>query len=181
MTRERWTLLPFGLAVLGILISGMSAAGRDTEKQLLRQIQIEQNPVKKAKDEIKLGSLKLAQIKDAYSHGQVDAGQKLLPSFLDTMKTSWKTLQDSGRNAAKQPGGFRELEIALREDVRTLHDLGRTVSYYDRQPLENAAQELETIHGEVIHALFPGAPPRTLKGAAPPPAGTSPENPPPPR
>ena len=94
------------------------------------------------------------------------------------MKTSWKLLQDSGRKASKQPDGFRELEISLREDVRVLQDLGRTVSYFDRAPLVNAAQELEQMRGEVLHALFPGGNPGPAKARPPPPATTSPGNPP---
>ena len=93
------------------------------------------------------------------------------------MKTSWKLLQDSGRKASKQPEGFRELEISLREDVRSLQDLGRTVSYFDRAPLVNAAQELEQMRAEVLHALFPGDKPRTGKGSPAPQTTTSPGNP----
>jgi len=93
------------------------------------------------------------------------------------MKASWKLLQDSGRKASKQPEGFRELEIALRENVRLLQDLGRTVSYFDRPPLVNAAQELEQMRYEVLHALFPGGNPRTLKGSPPPQTTTSPGSP----
>ena len=165
MGRERWTVLPVWLAVLGILLVGLCAKGRETEAQLLQRIQTEQNPVKKAKDEIKLASLKLTQVQDAYSQGHIEAGAKLLGTFVDTMKTSWKLLQDSGRKASKQPEGFRELEIALREDVRSLQDLERTVSYFDRAPLVNAAQELEQMRAEVLHALFPGDNPRTGKGS----------------
>jgi hypothetical protein len=148
--------------------------GRDTEEQLIQRIQSEQNPVKKAKYEIKLASLKLSQVRDAYSQGHIEEGSKLLVTLTDTTKASWKILQNSGRIASKQPEGFRELEIALREDVRTLQDLGRTVDYFDRSPLENAAQELEKMRSEVLHELFPGAPPRTLKGPAPPPKAASP-------
>jgi hypothetical protein len=148
--------------------------GRETEEQLMQRIQSEQNPVKKAKDEIKLSSLKLTQIRDAYSQGHIEEGAKLLGVFADTIKGSLRVLQDSGRKASKQPEGFRELEIALREDARTLQDLGRTVSYIDRPPLENAAQELEKMRNEVLHALLPGAPPRTLKGPAHPRSVTSP-------
>ena len=56
MARERWTVLPVWLAVLGILLAGLCAMGRETEEQLLQRIQSEQNPVKKAKDEIKLAN-----------------------------------------------------------------------------------------------------------------------------
>jgi hypothetical protein len=148
--------------------------GRETEEQLVQRIQSEQNSVKKAKYEIKLANLKLIQVRDAYSQGHIEDGAKLLSVFTDTIKAPLKVLQDSGRMASKQPEGFRELEIALREDARTLQDLGRTVSYIDRSPLENAAQELEKMRGEVLHALLPGAPPRTLKGPAPPRSVTSP-------
>ncbi len=177
MARERWTRLQVSVAVLGILLAGPCAMARETEEQLVQRIQSEQNPVKKAKDEIKLASLKLTQVREAYAQGHIQEGAKLLVSLTDTTKASWKILQNSGRRASKQPEGFRELEIALREDVRTLQDVGRTVDYFDRSPLDNAAQELEKMRGEVLHALFPGAPPRTRKGSAPPPAVTNPGSP----
>jgi len=148
--------------------------GRDTEEQLLQRIQSQQNPVKKAKDEIKLGSLRLTQVHDAYSQGQVEAGAKLLGTFVDTMKASWKLLQGSGRKASKQPEGFRELEISLRENVRSLQDLGRTVSYFDRAPLMNAAEELDQMRTEVLHELFPAGNPRPHKESPPPQTFTSP-------
>jgi hypothetical protein len=166
------------LAVLAVLLAGLIAAGSDTEEQLLQRIQSEQNPVKKAKDEIKLAKLKLTQVQEAYSQGQTEGGAKLLGTYVDEIKTSWKFLQDSGRKASKQPDGFRELEIALREDVRLLQDLERRVSYFDRAPVEKAGLEVEQIRNEVLHALFPGAPPRTHKGSPAPQAGASPESPP---
>jgi hypothetical protein len=179
MLGRRWTLIFGGGLVFGILVlAGSTALGRETEEQLLQRIQSEPNPVKKAKVEIKLARLKLTQVQDAYAQGQIEAGVKLLGEFVGVMKTSWKLLQDSGRQAAKQPEGFRELEIALREDDRSLQDLERTVSYYDRTPLVNAAQELEQMRSDVLHALFPGGPPRTGKGLPPPPTVTSPGSPP---
>ena len=177
MARGRWTILPVGLTFIGIVLTGLPAMGRDTEQQLLARIQSEQNPVKKAKEEIRLASFKLSHIQDAYSQGKIEEGAKLLATFVDTMKTSWKTLQDSGRTAAKQPQGFRELEISLREDIRALQDLTRTVGYFDRAPLENSVQELEHMHDEVIKALFPGGTPRTSKGPPSSKTATSPGTP----
>src|SRR5271157_3364821 len=167
MAQERWTVLSVWLAVGVIMLAGLCAMGRETEEQLLRRIQSQQNPVKKAKDEIKLASLKLTQVHDAYSQGRIEAGAVLLGTFMDEMRTSWKLLQDSGREAAKQPEGFRELEMSLREDARLLQDLERTVSYFDRAPLVNAAQELEQMRVKVLHALFPGDIPLPGKGSPP--------------
>jgi hypothetical protein len=177
MSRERCTGLSVCLSVLVVLLAGSWALGDQIEEQLLHRIQTEKNPVKKAKDEIKLARLKLTQVHDTYSQGRIDEGAKLLDTFSDEMKISWKLLQDSGRNATKQPDGFRELEIELREDVRTLQDLERAVSFFDRTPLVKAEQELEKMRAEVIHAEFPGGNPRTRKDSLPPKATTSPGSP----
>src|ERR1035441_3721576 len=103
MARGRWTILPVGLTFVGIVLAGLPAMGHDTEQQLLARIQSEQNPIKKAKEEIRLASFKLSHIKDAYSQGNIEEGAKLLGTFVEVMKTSWKILQDSGHTAAKQP------------------------------------------------------------------------------
>jgi hypothetical protein len=178
MAGERWTGFSVWLAMLVILSAGLCAMGRETEEQLLQRIQGEQNPVKKAKDEIKLARLKFTQVHDAYSQGHIEAGAKLLGTFVGEVKTSWKLLQDSGRKASKQPDGFRELEISLREHVRSLQDLGRTVSYFDRAPLVNAAQELEEMRVKVLHAMVPGDIPLPRKGSPAPPPTTDPGSPP---
>jgi hypothetical protein len=177
MATERRTALSVWLAVLGILVAGWCAMGSDTEEQLRQRVQSEQNPVKRAKSEIKLANLTLAHVHAAYSQGRTEEGAKLLGTFIGEMKTAWKVLQDSGRKASKQSEGFRELEISLRENVRLLQDLGRTVSYYDRAPLVDAVQELEQMRVEVLHALFPGGTPRTIKGSPPPEKAPSPGSP----
>jgi hypothetical protein len=178
MAGERWTGLSVCLAMLVILSTALCALGRETEEQLLQRIQGEQNPVKKAKDEIKLANLKFTQVHDAYSQGHIEAGVKLLGTFVDVMKTCWKVLQDSGRKASKQPEGFRELEISLRENVRLLQDLGRTVSYFDRTPLVNAAEQMEQMRFEVLHALFPEDKTHNRKGSPASQTTTSPGGPP---
>jgi hypothetical protein len=173
MARGRLTILAVSVALAGTLATAPAFA-RDTENQLLQRIQSEQNPVKKAKAEVRLADLKLAQIQDAYAGGKIEDGVKLLGVLTGTMQTSWKILQDSGRVATKHPEGYRDLEISLREEMRVLQDLSRTVSYFDRAPVENAVQELDQLHGKVIRALFPGGTPRTIKGSQAPTAETSP-------
>jgi hypothetical protein len=146
------------LAVCGIFFSRSSRAlGRDTEEQLQERIEREQNPVKKAKYEIKLADLKLQQSRDAYRQKNVELGASLLGAFVEHMQISWKILQESGRQAAKHPEGFKELEISLRHDGRLLEDLRRRVAYFDRDPVNKAEQEMERIHSQVMLALFPGA------------------------
>lgn len=154
----RWRsayILVCGFALGGILLVSSTAAGRDTVEKLQVKIERERNPVKKAKLEIKLARLKLEHAQDAYSKGNVSAGAELLNAYVDDMKSSWQTLLDSGRVASRKPQGFKELEIALREDSRVLEDLEHRIPVFDRKPVERAAGEAEKLHRQVLQALFP--------------------------
>ncbi len=166
--------MPAGLAFTAILFAGATARARDTEDQMVQRIQAEQNSVRKAKDEIRLSTFQLSRVENDYSQGRIEDGEKLLATFMATLKSSWKLLHDSGRTAAKRPEGFRELEIALREDARALQDLERVVSYFDRAPIAASVKDLDQLQGQLIHELFPGGSSRTKKASDPPPV--SPES-----
>ncbi len=133
----------------------LPARQADTEEDLLARIQREHNPVKKAKYEARLGRVKLLEAIDAYDKGNLERCQELLGAYLERMKGSWETLRSSGRQAVKQYQGFKELDIALREDARLLEDLKHRLPYSERSAVEKAVQEVERIRSEVLGALFP--------------------------
>jgi len=112
-----------------------------------------------------LARLKLRQAIHAYGQGNVEQGAQLVSAYLGRIKDAWQTISNSGRNAARDSRGFKELDIELREDVRLLEDLKRRVSYFDRDPIEKAEKEVEQARAEVLKALFPAARPQ---GAAKP-------------
>jgi hypothetical protein len=157
-------LRPITGAVVFVVLAGAMAgpvalAVRDNEEDLRARLQNEHNPVKRAKYKVRLGQIKLEQARVAYDQGNVDAGVKLLDAYLGCMKEAWQALRSSGRNAARQPQGFKELDIALREDVRLLGDVAHRVSFYDREPVKKVTDEIEGIRSQVLHALFPAARP----------------------
>jgi len=161
MRSRRPLTFAFLLIVLAVVfLAAASARNRrpDSEQDLLDRIQREQNPVSKSKLELRLGRLKMQQALNAYGQGRIDQGKSLLDGYLDRVKSCWQTLKRSGRNAVKQPQGFRELDIALREDSRTLEDMSKRISYFDREPVEQTMQEMNQVHDEALHALFPSLP-----------------------
>jgi hypothetical protein len=119
------------------------------------RIQRETNPVKKAKYQVRLGRMKLQQAIGAYDGSNIELGAQLLSAHVELMQEAWQTLRASGRNAARNSDGFKELEIALREEGRRLEDLKHRVSYFNRPPVEKAAKEIGQVHAEVIQVLFP--------------------------
>ncbi len=145
----------------------LPARQADTEEDLLARIQREHNPVKRAKYKIRLGRVKLFEAIEAYDKSDLERCQQLLGVYLEQMKDSWETLRTSGRPAVRQPQGFKELDIALREDARLLEDLRHRIPYSDRSAVEKTIREVERIRGEVLGALFPEQRPAARNSSAP--------------
>lgn len=132
----------------------------DTEEDLFPRIQQEHNPVKKAKLEIRLARVKLLHASGACQKDDHESCTKLLDSYLELIRRSWKDLRSAGQNPVKHPSGFRELDIALREDNRTLDDTKREMPFEDRGALDPVSAEVNKIHDEVFASLFPTGGPR---------------------
>ena len=151
--------------VVALLVAGppVALAGApsgplaDTEGRLMARIQKEADPVKKSKCMTRLARIKLQQAIEAYEHGNIQQGVQFAQIYMGRVKDSWQLLKNCGRNAARDVRGFKELDIELREDARLVDDLTRRVSYLDRGPIEQTEKELEVVHAEVLHALFPAA------------------------
>lgn len=151
--------IAFLLLVLASAAAPASLFGRHPKSaaELEAKIAREKNPVKRAKLEVQLGGVQLQQAIHDYDQHQPKQGAALLSGFTRSMENSWNTLESTGRDAAKKPQGFMELEIALRENRRELRDLRERIPYYSRAPVDRAIQRLGSLHAKVLLALFPGA------------------------
>jgi hypothetical protein len=160
-------LLTIAFLLIGALVSLAGASSpppSETEAQLLARIQKENDPVRKSKQETRLARIELQQAIQAYDQGNREQGAELVSIYLGRIKDSWRTLRGSGRNGARDPRGFKELDIELREDARLLDDLKRRISYLERDPIDKAEKEVEQVRAEVLQALFPVArPPEAAK------------------
>ena len=164
-------------ACLAVLIEGTGSASwrafrEDTESDLLPRIEREHDPVKRAKLETRLAHIKLLRGVEACEKDDDAACRQFMTAYLDLTRSSWKDLQGSGRNAVKQPAGFKELDIALRENIRELDDAKRKIALEDRDAIEPVIQQLEKLHEEVLAALFPSGVARPAEKKPPPPPET---------
>jgi len=155
------------LGVAGLLLITAAFSARspsplpaETEGQLLARIRDEKNPVRKCKEEARLARMKLQEAIHTYEQGNTEQGAQCVNAYLGRIKEAWITMKGSGRNAARDSRGFKELDIQLREDARMLEDLKRRVSYFDREPIEKAQKEVEQARAEVLQFLFPAARPQ---------------------
>jgi len=161
---------------VAVALANPRAHREETEQELEARIQQENNPLKKVKLEIDLANLKLDKAGQAYARDDAEDGAKLLDACKNRMQQAWALLEASGRDAARKPQGFKELDIALREGTRRLGDLQREVPSAERAAIERTAKELEAVHDRVLAALFPGDQVTSPAARAAPPKS----NPPPP-
>ena len=102
--------------------------------------------------------LKLLEAFAAFERGDVELSHQTLEVYLKWMDDAWTALEGSGRQASRKPQGFKELDIALREDRRLLEDFEHRVPYQVREPVEKISKRVEELRERVLKALFPPQP-----------------------
>jgi hypothetical protein len=158
VSHARFLAITFLLALLPAMT--YSIPGAESEEDLVARAQQETNPVKKSKYEIRLARLKLVAAINSNNQGNVEECLKLLGIYQERVKAAWEALRTSGRQATRQPQGFKDLDLSLRQDLRSLEDLQRRVPYDDREVVKTCVQEVEDVRSEVLRALFPPEKPR---------------------
>ena len=142
-----------------LLISAPAIAGaenRALELQREREkLEREKDPVDRAKIGIRISDLLLDNIADSVREGDFTELQAELAAYTTAIESAHKSLVDSGRDAQKKSGGFRELEIALRKQVRKFDDYARMLTTDRREPIEQAKKLATGIRDKLLKALFP--------------------------
>lgn len=143
----------FSVALLLVgLVAGVAAA--DDLGKLKERLAQETDPAKRAKITVKIGEELLKQAAHKYKEEAYSDGDQLLTEYLQAIRAAHEGLQRSGRDARRSPGGFKQLEIHLREGRRKLEDIARQLPYGTRTAVEQALAEVETLRRELLAALM---------------------------
>ena len=116
------------------------------------------DPVKKAKDVVRQGELQLEKMRLEIREENYDAALGVFQAYRDAVKSAHAGLKASGKDAEKKPGGFKNLQIHIRQSIPRLQQTILTVPVEHREPFEAIRKELDTIERELIDALFPRQP-----------------------
>ena len=120
------------------------------EQKIRRQLE----PIKKVRLQIKLARIHLNNSAKAYRELDFDGGKKLLHTYLDSIREARKILDRSGRDPKRRPRGYKDLEIALRQDLRILTDLKRSVPYFAREAVQAGIDQVDEMREEVLQSMF---------------------------
>jgi hypothetical protein len=119
------------------------------------RLEKEKDPVDRAKIGIKISDLLLDNVADSLRVGNFSEMEQDLSAYTAAIENAHQALASSGRDAQKKSGGFKDLEIALRKQVRKFDDYARMLTTDRREPLEKAKKLATGIRDKLLKALFP--------------------------
>jgi hypothetical protein len=124
-------------------------------KERLR-LQRPDDPVGRTKTQIKVADILLTLIGTSVRNNNLPEMEELLQEYVSAIQDARDTMMNSGRDAQRKAGGFKDLEIALRRHLRQLQDMGGALTFDQREPVEKARAEATEIRDQLLRALFGG-------------------------
>ncbi|HEV2488648.1 MAG TPA: hypothetical protein VGT03_02480 [Candidatus Acidoferrales bacterium] len=121
------------------------------------------DPVERAKALAKLGRAEIRAAREAADAGSLDAALQYLKDYSDQANAAHDALAKTRVNAEKHSGGFRQLQISVRESARAVRELAGQVPFAQRQPFDALQQNLEALDHRLILELFPRRPGHELE------------------
>lgn len=113
------------------------------------------DPVDRTRIQIRISDLMISFMIDAIQAGNPGLIPDLTVEYQDAIVDAQKTMMNSGRDPTRNVAGFRDLEIALRQQIRQLTDIGNSLTLAQRQPIDEVVVEATEIRNELLDALFP--------------------------
>jgi hypothetical protein len=151
------------IVALSMLALCAPLAAQDPLTAALAQYQREADPVRKARDLVKLGGDQIELAKKQLKSGDDVGSLHTLEQYRDEVRETVEALKATGVDAEKKPAGFKELQISLRETVRHIDDLIFTLPVDKRPFFREVRTDLVTAQNDLIDALFPRKPDQKSK------------------
>lgn len=113
------------------------------------------DPVGRTRIQIRISDLLISFLGDAADTSDVELIDESIGEYRTTIIDARNTMVNSGRNALEDSGGYRDLEIALRQHLRQLDDIASVLSLDGRQAMNRLIDEMSAIRDEMLDLLFP--------------------------
>jgi hypothetical protein len=127
----------------------------------------ETDPVHKAKLMVPLGTAEFDQIEKQVADTDLTAALDEVHEYQNQVTLCEKALDARGVDPEKHPGGYKELEISVRESLRRLNNVLVHLAGDDQKPFLEVRKSLDEINRHLIKQLFPLQPGVTPDSAKP--------------
>jgi hypothetical protein len=154
------TLPTIRIVLITALALCVPLAAQDRLSLDLAKYQNEPDPVRKSRALVKLGDDQVDLAKRQLKADDEVASLHTLEVYRDEVKVTVDSLQGTGIDAERKPGGFKELQISLRETIRRIDELILTLAVDKRPFFREVRNDLFMYQNELIDDLFPRRPDR---------------------
>ena len=90
---------------------------------------------------------KLVDANSLFNQGEVEKGQADIREVVEYAHKAANAASASGKH-------LKETEIDLRRLAKRMHDIGQTLSFEDRDPVQKAVDEIEQIRSELMVRMW---------------------------
>ena len=141
-----------------VCLSGALFAGEETHDQKYQQLEaklkITADPIAKAKVLIKISDFHLRTAVNFAQKGDFPQADQNLSRYRDAIRQTREILKSSGRNAQKKPAGFKDFELALRKQLRTLDDLSGLYAYEQAKLVNETIEDAKSAQEYMLLQIF---------------------------
>lgn len=124
----------------------------------LASLERERDPVRRAKLLAKLSEGEFSDFRRQADARNYLEALRILEGYRDAVLSTQKALAATGINAERNPAGFKQLQISLRQGLRQLGETLLTLTPDEREPFDVIRKQLERADKELIQELFPRQP-----------------------
>lgn len=145
--------LAVGMLAATLLIGAQTAQQRAAD--FLAHFSREADPLRKAKLMPQYGDLQFQKIQDALEEGNIAQAVVTARNYRDQAQSCAKGLDAKESDPEKHSGGFKQLQISLRQALRRLEDIIVRLNNDDNKPFIEVRNDLEELDRHLVHELFP--------------------------
>ena len=110
-------------------------------------------PIERARAHIQISDVVLQEVRDNVSLSDTKALSDWLEQYRSAICSARDTIVTSGRDPQRDPEGYKDLEILLRQHINTLSTWKRKA--HDSKPIEDTLMVAISIQKEMMDLLFP--------------------------
>jgi hypothetical protein len=156
-----------GFASLGLALLLAAPTAQSQLDKLRARYEKETDPVRRGKLMPKLGAAEFDEIRRAARAHDFARALEVFGQYRDQAEEAHKALDARGVDPEKKPGGYKELQISLREALRQSNEIFLLIPPNWHQGFNDVLLELDSLNRRLIFQLFPRQPGRRTKSVKP--------------
>jgi hypothetical protein len=140
--------------LLALVSLSVVAAVTAAETGGLAAIEAEPKLERRAREALTYARKSVSLVVKAYQSGDVKKGLEILAEIQDAVELAKRSLEETGRDPARNPKEFKHAEINTRRLLGELQDIEKDLNYDERDKLFEVEQRVSPINQELLLGIM---------------------------